>query len=97
MRHHTGGVQPVWFSRNPCDIIRVLPGPADPKGHRELICISEPNEPNWLSVLDERGHFLGGGSLPLDGLVLSLLHAGTSQATEPRRGAACWNCPTLSK
>jgi peroxiredoxin len=62
----------IWSCRSPFNVSRVLPGPADAQGHRELYCISDANS---LAILDARGQVLDVPKVPGDGFVQYLLHA----------------------
>ena len=57
----------IWSCRNLFNVSRVLPGPADAQGHRELFCISDANS---LAVLDAKGQLRDAKTVPGDGIVL---------------------------
>jgi len=54
------------------NISRVLPGPADFQGHRELFCVSDGNS---LAMLDAKGQLRDAAKIPGGGILRSLMHA----------------------
>jgi peroxiredoxin len=62
---------PIWICRSVFNVSRVLPGPADDRGRRELFCISDGNS---LAILDAT-HQVRAPRVLGDGLVQSLVHA----------------------
>ena len=51
----------IWSCRNLFNVGRVLPGPADAQGHRELFCVSDANS---LAVLDAKGQLRDAARIP---------------------------------
>jgi hypothetical protein len=71
----------IWSCRSLFNVGRVLPGPADAQGHRELVCISDANS---LAILDATGQLRDAARISGEGILQSLLHAdltGSSQET----------------
>ena len=71
----------IWSCRNLFNVSRVLPGPADTQGHRELFCISDANS---LAILDAKGQLRDAARLPGAGILQTLVHAdltGSGQET----------------
>ena len=62
----------IWSCRNLLNVGRVLPGPADAQGHRELFCISDANS---LAVLNATGQLRDAARVPGDGILQTLVHA----------------------
>ena len=70
----------IWPCRSLFNVSRVLPGPADAKGHRELVCISDGNS---LAILDAAGQ-LHMRRISSEGILQALVHAdltGNNQET----------------
>jgi len=67
----------LWSCRNLFNVSRVLPGPADAQGRRELYCASDANS---LAVLDAKGKLREANRIPCDGVVTSLAHADLTQS-----------------
>jgi peroxiredoxin len=63
---------PIWSCRSLFNVSRILPGPADPQGHRDLYCISEGSS---LAVLDATGQLRDATRIPGEGDIQSLVHA----------------------
>ncbi|MEI8372532.1 MAG: TlpA disulfide reductase family protein [Planctomycetota bacterium] len=63
----------IWSCRNSLfNVSRVLPGPADGQGHRELYCVSDGNS---LAMLDAKGQLRDAAKIPGRGILRSFLHA----------------------
>jgi hypothetical protein len=62
----------IWPCRNLFNVSRVLPGPADAKGHRDLVCVSDGNS---LAILDPAGQLRDAARISGDGILQSLVHA----------------------
>ncbi len=63
---------PIWSCRNLFNVARVLPGPADVQGHRELFCVADANS---LALLDATGQLRDAARVPGEGLLQALAHA----------------------
>ncbi|MGO9110600.1 MAG: redoxin domain-containing protein [Thermoguttaceae bacterium] len=62
----------IWSCRNLFNVGRVLPGPANAQGHRELFCISDANS---LATLDATGQLRDAARLPSEGILQSVVYA----------------------
>ena len=72
---------PIWSCRSLFNVGRVLPGPANAQGHRDLFCISDANS---LAILDATGQLRDAARVPGEGILQSLVHAdltGSGQET----------------
>jgi peroxiredoxin len=63
---------PIWSCRSLFNVGRVLPGPADAQGHRDLFCIADANS---LAILDATGQLRDATRVSGEGLLQSLVHA----------------------
>jgi peroxiredoxin len=62
----------VWSCRNLFNVTRVLPGPADAQGRRDLYCV---NDGNSLATLDAKGQLRDAARIPGGGILRSLVRA----------------------
>ncbi len=72
---------PIWSCRSLFNVGRVLPGPANAQGHRDLFCIADANS---LAILDATGQLRDAARVPGEGILQSLVHAdltGSGQET----------------